>query len=148
MEVNSSTENSEYHPKANPPRDESMTKTISLHFNSCLQELESYQSRHRWYSISYHPILSIEDYRHDARAQPPLSVSSPAMPKLAILESWVTHSVYFTSIHLADRSWNSDYHLHNLMESSTSRKHHREQMGTYREQSASTEDKWRFARYA
>jgi len=46
IEVNSSTDNSELIPEANRPGDASTTKSIKVHFNGCIQELEGYQSRH------------------------------------------------------------------------------------------------------
>jgi len=45
-EVNSSTDNSELIPESNHPGDASTTKSIRVHFNGCIQELEGYQSLH------------------------------------------------------------------------------------------------------
>ena len=47
IEVNSSRDNSELIPEANRPGDASTNKSVEVHFNGFIRELEGYQSRHQ-----------------------------------------------------------------------------------------------------
>ena len=108
--VNSSRDYSKLIPEANRPGDVSVNKSVEVNWNKfIIRELDGYQSRHQWDSISYNLIEPIDDYRDDARAHTSTTVASPAMRKLAILQRRFTNYARFTSIHIADGSSNRNY---------------------------------------
>ena len=84
IELNSARENSELIPDACRPEDASMPKSIKVHVNGFIRELQSYQLCHQCYLISYLPIESIDDYRDDSIVHRLMRVTSPAMRKLVL----------------------------------------------------------------
>ena len=92
IETNRSRVNSELIPEANRRGDPSATKSVEVHFNTFIRELEGYQSRHQYDSVSYLPIDSIDDSRDDSRAKASIRVALPAMPKLALLGRFLRSS--------------------------------------------------------
>jgi len=85
-EVFSGTENSELISVASRAGDASETNTVELNCHQFIQALDGYQLQHQRDSISYLHIVSIDNWREDTRTHMSVTVTSPAMPTLAIVQ--------------------------------------------------------------
>jgi len=122
IETDGSRDNSELIPEGNQPGDSSATKSVEVNCNQFIKEQERNQLQHKRDSISYLPIQSFDDCSDDARAHTYITVGSPAMPKMAILQKRFRNHARFRSIHIPDSSRNRDDLLQDSMETSTLQK--------------------------